>query len=98
MRSIKDENPPDALMWEEALKRKAEGGQPFGRKEWDQLLGHCEVGRIGSPEYFHAHFKRSSELTLLRFQGSNGRSTRLLCRRLDSSIPRSQGHSLNPRP
>jgi len=28
-------------MWLEALKGKYEGGKPFQRKDWDQLLGHC---------------------------------------------------------
>ena len=30
-------------MWVEAFKGKFEGGEPFGTKDWDQLLGHCEV-------------------------------------------------------
>ena len=37
-------NPRDAEMWIEALEAKYEGkGRPFGRKEWDQLLGHVMV-------------------------------------------------------
>ena len=37
-------NPRDAEMWTEALEAKYEGkGPPFGRKEWDQLLGHVTV-------------------------------------------------------
>ena len=38
-----NENPRDAEMWVEALKGKYEGGKPFERKDWDQLLGHCMV-------------------------------------------------------
>lgn len=39
-----NENPRDAEMWIEAFEAKFEGkGEPFGRQEWDQLLGHCQV-------------------------------------------------------
>ena len=35
-------NVQDADMWNEALRAKYKGrGKPFGRREWDQLLGHC---------------------------------------------------------
>ena len=37
------ENPPDALMWHDALVAKYDGVGQFGRKEWDQLLGDCQV-------------------------------------------------------
>ncbi|KAF4619068.1 hypothetical protein G7Y89_g14779 [Cudoniella acicularis] len=38
------ENPPDALMWHEALRAKYEGiGMPYTRSDWDQLLGHCQA-------------------------------------------------------
>lgn len=31
-------------MWNEAFDAKFEGkGKLFTRKEWDQLLGHCQV-------------------------------------------------------
>ncbi|KAJ7062577.1 P-loop containing nucleoside triphosphate hydrolase protein [Mycena amicta] len=37
-------NPPDADLWREALEARVEGkGMPYGREEWDQLLGHCEA-------------------------------------------------------
>lgn len=35
------ENPPDCLMWQDAFAAKYDGVGEFGRKEWDQLLGHC---------------------------------------------------------
>lgn len=36
-------------MWLQALRAKYDGvGKPFGRVEFDQLLGHCQV----SPLYF----------------------------------------------
>lgn len=35
-------NIKDTDMWIEALDAKYKGrGKPYGRKEWDQLLGHC---------------------------------------------------------
>ncbi|KAJ7051011.1 P-loop containing nucleoside triphosphate hydrolase protein [Mycena amicta] len=35
-------NPYDRAMWDEALDAKFLGkGQPFGKNEWDELLGHC---------------------------------------------------------
>ncbi|OCL13505.1 hypothetical protein AOQ84DRAFT_282984 [Glonium stellatum] len=35
-------NPPDIDMWQEAIDAKYFGkGKPYGRQEWDQLLGHC---------------------------------------------------------
>lgn len=38
------ENPPDALMWMDALRAKYENkGKPFTRTEWDQLLGHAQA-------------------------------------------------------
>ena len=36
-------NLSDNELWMDALAVKFEGGKPFGRKEWDQLLGHCQV-------------------------------------------------------
>ena len=37
-------NPVEADMWTEAINAKFFGkGKPFGREEWDQLLGHCQV-------------------------------------------------------
>lgn len=37
-------NPRDCELWWEALQAKYEGkGKEFGRKEFDQLLGHCQV-------------------------------------------------------
>ena len=35
-------NPLEADMWLEALDAQ-EGGKPWGRKDWDALLGHCQV-------------------------------------------------------
>lgn len=44
MMSASIENPPDALMWHEALRAKYDGvGTPYGRADWDQLLGHCQA-------------------------------------------------------
>ncbi|KAM4067115.1 NAD dependent epimerase/dehydratase [Hirsutella rhossiliensis] len=44
MMSCSIENPPDALMWMEALRAKYDGqGKPFGPKEWDRLLGHAQA-------------------------------------------------------
>lgn len=37
------ENPPDCLMWHDALNAKYDGVGEFGRKEWDQLLGDCQA-------------------------------------------------------
>ncbi|CAG8889157.1 unnamed protein product [Penicillium nalgiovense] len=37
------ENPPDCLMWHDALNAKYNGIGEFGRKEWDQLLGDCQA-------------------------------------------------------
>ena len=37
-------NPPDNAMWLCALDAKLDHKAcPFGREEWDQLLGHCQV-------------------------------------------------------
>ncbi|KAM0332584.1 hypothetical protein ACHAQA_002868 [Verticillium albo-atrum] len=44
MMSCSIENPPDALMWSDALAAKYHGvGEPFTRADWDQLLGHCQA-------------------------------------------------------
>ncbi|CAG8927059.1 unnamed protein product [Penicillium salamii] len=38
------ENPRDCEMWLKALEAKFHGqGKPFGREEFDQLLGHCQA-------------------------------------------------------
>ncbi|KAH7127555.1 P-loop containing nucleoside triphosphate hydrolase protein [Dactylonectria macrodidyma] len=38
------ENPPDALMWMDALTAKYDGkGKPFTREDWDQLLGGSQA-------------------------------------------------------
>lgn len=38
------ENPRDCEMWLEALQAKYDGkGKPFGREQFDQLLGHCQA-------------------------------------------------------
>ncbi|KXT10617.1 hypothetical protein AC579_6632 [Pseudocercospora musae] len=40
--SCLNENPRDAEMWLEAIDARCHGkGNPFTRKDWDQLLGHC---------------------------------------------------------
>ncbi|KAJ6502942.1 P-loop containing nucleoside triphosphate hydrolase protein [Mycena vitilis] len=37
-------NPPEAEMWAEAIRARFFGrGTPYGRAEWDQLLGHCQA-------------------------------------------------------
>ncbi|KAI9040819.1 sulfotransferase family protein [Aspergillus affinis] len=43
MMSASVENPPDCLMWHDALAAKYDGVGEFGRKEWDQLLGECQA-------------------------------------------------------
>ncbi|KAI9702215.1 MAG: hypothetical protein M1820_006297 [Bogoriella megaspora] len=43
MMSASVENPPDCLMWMDALTAKYDGVGTFGREQWDQLLGHCQV-------------------------------------------------------
>ncbi|CZR69238.1 uncharacterized protein PAC_19138 [Phialocephala subalpina] len=44
MMSCSIENPPDALMWMDALRAKYDGvGKPFTREDWDQLLGNCQA-------------------------------------------------------
>lgn len=37
------ENPPDCLMWQDALTAKYDGKGSFGVEEWDALLGHCQA-------------------------------------------------------
>lgn len=42
--SIIQENPRDAELWVEALDAKLRGvGKPYGKGEWDALLGHCQA-------------------------------------------------------
>jgi len=37
------ENPPDALLWMDALRAKYDGVGEFTRKDWDKLLGNCQA-------------------------------------------------------
>jgi hypothetical protein len=43
MLSASVENPPDCLMWSDALAAKFDGQGLFGREQWDQLTGHCQA-------------------------------------------------------
>ncbi|CAK7209963.1 hypothetical protein SBRCBS47491_000624 [Sporothrix bragantina] len=44
MMSCSIENPPDALLWMDALRAKYDGvGKPFTRADWDKLLGRCQA-------------------------------------------------------
>lgn len=43
MMSASVENPPDCLMWSDALAAKYDGKGQFGREQWDQLTGHCQA-------------------------------------------------------
>ncbi|KAL0931844.1 uncharacterized protein CTRU02_212797 [Colletotrichum truncatum] len=38
------ENPPDCLLWSQALAAKYDGtGERFSKENWDALLGHCQA-------------------------------------------------------
>lgn len=51
------ENPPDCDMWKEAFAAKFYGkGKKFERKDWDQLLGHCQVWGVACSGYPSADF------------------------------------------
>ncbi|WQF89320.1 hypothetical protein CDEST_14334 [Colletotrichum destructivum] len=41
--SASSENPPDCLMWSDALAAKYDGIGEFGKDKWDALLGHCQA-------------------------------------------------------
>lgn len=42
--STLQENPADTVLWTEALQAKFLGvGKPYGKAEWDALLGHCQA-------------------------------------------------------
>lgn len=44
MVEVVTENPPDVSMWIEAINAKYKGlGKPYGKEEFDKLLGHCMV-------------------------------------------------------
>jgi len=43
MMSASIENPPDSLLWRDALAAKYDGVGTFTRHDWDQLLGHCQA-------------------------------------------------------
>ncbi|KAJ7485316.1 hypothetical protein FB451DRAFT_1027808 [Mycena latifolia] len=45
-------SPAEIDMWIEAIRAKFYGeGTPYGRAEWDRLLGDCQVGRSGLAVY-----------------------------------------------
>ena len=50
MMSASIENPPDALLWQDAFTAKYQGIGKFCREDWDQLLGHCQVHDHGVSE------------------------------------------------
>lgn len=42
--SVMQENPRDAELWIEAIDAKFNGiGEPYGKDQWDALLGHCQA-------------------------------------------------------
>ncbi|KAH8197791.1 hypothetical protein TruAng_008038 [Truncatella angustata] len=43
MMSASVENPLDCLLWQQAFAAKYDGVGTCGRREWDQLLGHCQA-------------------------------------------------------
>jgi hypothetical protein len=43
MMSASVENPLDCLLWQDAFAAKFDGKGEFTKKNWDQLLGHCQV-------------------------------------------------------
>lgn len=43
MRAASTETPRDNEMWIRAIKAKWDGEGEFGKREWDQLLGHCQA-------------------------------------------------------
>jgi hypothetical protein len=59
MVSVVEENPKDADMWVEAFEAKFEGkGEPWGRAEFDKVLGHCMVCLRQLPNILKAHRRR----------------------------------------
>ena len=71
-------DPNDNDMWLEAIHGKYYGGKPFTRREWDMLLGHCQV-RPRLPFVIRAF--RNHRLAAMRstLPVSSGR-TGLICR------------------
>ena len=56
-------NPPDSKMWQQAIDAEFYAkGKPFGKEQWDQLLGDCQVGMTA---YYHS---KSQSLHTLREQ------------------------------
>ena len=52
MMSASVENPLDCLLWQQAFAAKYDGIGTFGRHEWDQLLGHCQVSLSRCTRHF----------------------------------------------
>ena len=50
MRTAMNQYPRDCAMWLEAFEAKYDGRHVFGKKQWDQLLGHYSVSiKPGTP-------------------------------------------------
>lgn len=56
MHTVFNENPLDVSMWVEAIDAKYSGvGKPYGKEEFDKLLGHCMVCNLSfNPTDFHS--------------------------------------------
>jgi len=62
--SVIRENPRDSEMWLDAYKAKFEGvGKPYGREEFDKLLGHCQVSSINR---VHSHHHTKTNISIHR--------------------------------
>lgn len=46
------ENPPDCLIWQDALAAKYDGVGEFGRKEWNSIYMYIYFWEIATSELF----------------------------------------------
>ena len=89
-------NPRDLDMWKEALDWKFHGkGKPFTRKDWDQLLGHCDVKAQSLLTTFTTSQCGRTMLTLSL--GNDRYPHSGIHARVDRSIPRGKSHHLHAR-
>jgi hypothetical protein len=85
-------NPLEAAMWQEAMDAKFLGkGKPYGREEWDQLLGQCQVRTL-------QRFSRKQTVLILKWKiGDHRRPGSIILGGAPGGVPRRQSDPDEPR-
>ncbi len=90
-------NPQEAVMWREAAEAKWFGkGKPFGREEFDMMLGHCMVHSNPTPSPILLSQSSHNKLIFGNYQGNMRLAHLSLPRRTNNRLPQRQNNTQHP--